>query len=177
MTGTDIHIPTLETERFRLRAPRLSDLDAHAAFRASDRARYIGGPFTRIQSFNHLSETIGHWPLRGYGRWIIADKKTDEPLGLVGPYKPEDWPEPEIAWSVYEAAEGKGIAYEAALASRTYAYDVLGWTTAVSLVPSANTRSAALARRLGAQPEGQYQSPVYGPLDIWRHPGPGEACA
>lgn len=170
MTGTTIHIPTLETERLRLRAPRASDLDAYAAFRASERARVLGGPYTRAQAFEQLGELIGHWHLRGFGRWMVADRGSDAPLGVVGLFFPEDWPEPEIAWSVFDEAEGKGVAHEAALAARDYAYATLGWSSVVSLVAPDNARSAALARRLGAKVEGQHPHPLFGPLDIWRHP-------
>uniref|UniRef100_UPI0039B83075 GNAT family N-acetyltransferase n=1 Tax=Albidovulum sp. TaxID=1872424 RepID=UPI0039B83075 len=134
MTGTSIHIPTLETGRLRLRAPRLSDFEAYAAFRGSKRAEVFGGPFPREAAFDQLAELIGHWALRGFGRWIVADRTTDAPLGVVGLYHPEGWPEPEVAWSVFETAEGRGIAHEAALAARAHAYGTLGWTTAVSLI-------------------------------------------
>ena len=173
---TTLAIPTIETERLRLRAPVMRDFDAHAAFRASDRSRTVGGPFTRADSFTHLCALAGHWQLRGYGRWIVADRETDAPLGIVGLYHPEDWPEPEIGWSVYDAAEGRGIAYEAALATRRHAYGTLGWTTVVSLVAADNTRSLALARRMGATQDGIHHHPTHGALQIWRHPGP-EACA
>jgi len=175
MTGT-ITIPTIETDRLRLRAPRLDDLDAHAAFRASDRSRHVGGPFTRSESFSHLAGIAGHWQLRGYGRWIVADRATDAALGVVGPFHPEDWPCPEIAWTVYDTAEGRGIAFEAAQTARSYAYDTLGWTGAVSLIAPDNARSIALARRLGARPDGTHEHPAFGALQIWRHPGP-EALA
>lgn len=171
MTFT-LTIPTLTTERLVLRAPQTRDFDAYAAFRASDRARFVGGPHARDAAFGQFAALIGHWALRGFGRWMVADRATDEPLGVVGPYHPDGWPEPEIAWSVFDAAEGRGIAAEAALAARTWAYDVLGWTTVASLIAPDNLRSAALARRLGAVSEGDYPHPVYGPLTIWRHPGP-----
>ena len=47
-----IDIPTLYTERLTLRAPRLSDFEAYAEFRGSERARILGGPFTRAQAFD-----------------------------------------------------------------------------------------------------------------------------
>ena len=102
-------IPTLQTERLILRAPRDNDFEAYADFRTSERARTVGGPYSRAQAFEQLCAIIGHWSLRGYGRWMVADRDTDAPLGIVGLYYPEDWPEPEIAWSVFADAEGRGI--------------------------------------------------------------------
>lgn len=170
---TLVRIPTLQTERLTLRAPKASDLDAHAEFRASDRASMVGGPNTRAWSFDHLCGIIGHWQMRGYGRWIVADKVTDEPLGVVGLYFPEDWPEPEIGWSVYAKGEGRSIAYEAALATRAYAYDVLGFHTVISLIRADNVRSQALARRMGCRYDGDFHHATYGAMGIWRHKGPG----
>jgi ribosomal-protein-alanine N-acetyltransferase len=175
MTETVIRIPSLRTDRLVLRAPRPEDFEAYAAFRASERARVLGGPFTRIQSFEQLAGIVGHWQLRGFGRWIVADRATGEALGIVGLFYPEGWPEPEIAWSVFEAAEGRGIAFEAATAARDYAYRVLGWSTVVSLIAPDNHRSVALALRLGAAPDGVYPHAVHGDLDIYRHPAPKAA--
>ncbi|MEM9343257.1 MAG: GNAT family N-acetyltransferase [Pseudomonadota bacterium] len=172
---TTVEIPTLETKRLRLRAAEWSDFEAFAAFRASPRSKGVGGPYTRDQAFDQLAELIGHWHLRGYGRWIVADKATDAPLGVVGPYYPEDWPEPEIAWAVFGETEGKGIAHEAALASRTYAYDTLGWSTAISCIFPDNARSIALAERMGARRDGTLNHATLGQLGIWRHPAPEAA--
>lgn len=172
MTGTDIHIPTLETERLVLRAPKPSDFPSYVAFRTSDHAKGVGGPYTEVQAYSHFCELVGHWMFRGYGRWIVADKTDDTPLGVVGIFHPADWPEPEIAWSVFENAEGKGIAFEAAQAARKYAYDVVGLNTAISFVMPENTRSMSLAKRMGASPDGDYHHPDLGPLNIWRHPAP-----
>ncbi len=172
---TAVHIPTVETDRLRLRAPEARDFDAYAAFRASERSRILGGPFPRAAAFEQMAALVGHWHLRGFGRWMVADRATDAALGVVGPYFPVDWPEPEIAWAVFDGAEGRGIAHEAAHAARRFAYDTLGWTNAVSLIRPDNTRSAALAQRLGARIDGRHPHPTYGMLDIWRHPGPEEA--
>lgn len=168
----DFRIPEIETERLRLRLPRASDLDAHIAFRASDRSKGVGGPFDEASSFHHLESIVGQWHMRGYGRWMVADRKTDEAYGIVGIHHPLDWPEAEIGWSIYDAAEGRGIAYEAAVATRTYAYQTLGWTRIVSLIMPDNARSIRLAERLGCQSDGSFAHPVYGRLDIWLHPAP-----
>ena len=163
-------IPTVTTERLILRAPQLSDFDAYADFRGSDRAAFVGGPNTPAQAWQQLCALTGQWQLRGYGRWMIADKDTDEPLGVTGLHHPVEWPEAEVAWSLFAASEGRGIAYEAALAVRTYAYETLGWSTVISCVDSKNARSLALAKRLGCIRDGQFTHEVFGIMDVWRHP-------
>ncbi|MEM6637070.1 MAG: GNAT family N-acetyltransferase [Pseudomonadota bacterium] len=171
---TTISIPTIETERLRLRSPKPSDLDAYIAYRASARSRFVGGPNTADEAFSMLCSIVGQWQLRGYGRWMVAQKDTDDPLGVVGIYHPLEWPEPEIGWTVFEHAEGKGVAYEAALATRDFAYRTLGWKTIVSLVADENQRSVALARRMGCKRENVFQHSEFGDLPVWRHPGAEE---
>lgn len=169
-------IPTIQTERLTLRAPRLDDFETYAAFGTTERTAGIGGPFDRSAAFNKLCAIAGHWILRGFGRWLVADRETDEALGIVGLFHPDDWPEPEIAWTVFAAAEGRGIAHEAACASRAYAYETLGWSRLVSLTLPDNSRSIALAKRMGASYEGDFVHPEFGPLNVWRHLPP-EECA
>lgn len=168
----DFRIPCIETERLRMRLPRLDDLPAHVAFRASPRSKGVGGPFDETSSFHHLAGIIGQWQLRGYGRWMVADKATDEPYGIVGVYHPDDWPEPEIGWSIYGHAEGRGIAHEAALATGIFVYDTLGWGRIISMIMDDNDRSIRLAERMGCTKTEAFEHPDLGKLNIWVHPAP-----
>lgn len=163
-------IPELVTERLRLRLPRASDLAAHTAFRTSERSKSVGGPFDAGESFGHLAGIIGQWQLRGFGRWMVADRDTDEPLGIVGILHPVEWPGPELAWTVYENAEGRGIAYEAAVAARRFAYQKLGIERLISLVEGSNTRSESLARRLGCSQDGTFSYQDNLDIPVWLHP-------
>lgn len=168
LTGT----PVLETGRLRLRAPVTADFETFAAHVATERAQYTGGPQDRAQAWRSFCHMTGHWVHRGYGMFFFTDKTSDKVLGFAGPWFPEGWPGQELGWSVMvDAAEGKGFALEAARAARGFAYDVLGWPTAISLIDPANSRSQALARRLGCLPEAPGE--VLGkPCMIWRHPAP-----
>ncbi|MGI9393987.1 MAG: GNAT family N-acetyltransferase, partial [Boseongicola sp.] len=88
---------------------------------------------------------------------------------------PEDWPEPEIGWTVWAAeAEGEGFAFEAAKAARDFAFRELGWTTAVSYIDDGNDRSVALAERLGAWRDDAAETPDNDepPVLVYRHPVP-----
>ena len=164
--------PTLQTERLTLRAPQLSDFDALAAFYASPRSSFVGGPQSRELAWRTLAQEAGHWVLRGFGRWTVVEQATGTPVGVVGLWHPEGFPEQELGWDLFDGATGKGFATEAAIAARTYAYNTLGWTTAISLVANGNDASARVAQRLGATRDGDFTHERYGPMQVWRHPGP-----
>ncbi len=167
-----LHIPVLETERLILREPRETDLEHEAEFFASDASRYVGGPLSRTDTWRVIAMVIGHWALRGYGFWGVEEKATGTYVGHVGLWRPEGWQESEIGWTLMPHATGNGYATEAALAARAYAYDVLGWKSAVSLIDPENTASMAVATRLGAEFETTYENPKFGLTQIWRHPAP-----
>jgi RimJ/RimL family protein N-acetyltransferase len=97
------HIPTLMTERLRLRAFRKSDLDDYAALNADPEVtRYLGGggPWDRGRSWRHLAFLLGHWHLGGSGMWALEQKETGTFLGMVGFAEPEGWPGCELAWTL-----------------------------------------------------------------------------
>ena len=174
MTPHLADIPVIETERLTLRAPRMSDYPVWESFIASDRARFVGGPLERGGAWRAFGHMAGMWALKGCGSFVFTLKGDERAVGATGPWVPEDWPEAEIGWTIWnDEAEGKGYAFEAALAARDYAYGVLGWTTAVSYIDVGNDRSEALARRLGARLDTAAERPEKDTeLLVYRHPGP-----
>lgn len=166
-------IPVIDTPHLRLRGPKVEDFEVFADFMTSPRAAHIGGPVPRVQAWRSFGHLTGHWVLRGYSMFILADRDTDAALGMAGPWFPEGWPEPELGWSIWDAkAEGKGLALEAATAARLYAYETLDWRTAISLIAKGNARSEALALRMGCTPDGTFQHETFGKSRIFRHPSP-----
>ncbi|MEM7268764.1 MAG: GNAT family N-acetyltransferase [Pseudomonadota bacterium] len=143
--------PILETERLIMRANKPEDFEAYASFYASDRALLRGGIKDREAAWYMFAAEIGHWSIRGYGFWAVEEKATGLYCGQVGLWNPEGWAAPEVGWLMMESSEGRGIAYEAALRARAYAYDDLGWEQAASCISDGNHRSIKLAERMGAK--------------------------
>ena len=129
---------------------------------------FVGGKQDPFNAWKTLAAFIGHHGLHGYGPLVFASHDTpDTALGVAGPWFPALWPEPELAWSLWSLAdEGKGYALEAVQAIRAHLW-ASGWTTAVSYVAAANSRSIALAERLGCAVESV--DPQDGEL-TYRHP-------
>lgn len=175
---TTFEIPTLETQRLVLRAPRAGDLEAFASFYAGPRSEFVGGPLNLTGSWRSLTGQIGQWALRGHGMWMLEEKATGAPVGRCGAWHPVLWPEPEIGWLLFDGFEGRGYATEAALEARDWLYRIAGWTTAISLIDRDNAPSQGVARRLGAAREAEFIHPEDGwHAEIWRHPSAAELAA
>lgn len=168
--------PRLETETLILRGPEPRDAEPVIGFLMDmERAKGFGAYDNRGDAWRWFALSVGHWHIHGYGYFTIESKQTGQPAGITGIWNPEGWPEPEIGWVVFAGFEGKGIAFEAASRARRWAYEDLGFTTLTSNIVPGNTRSVALAERLGARFERRYRNIHMGEEMLYRHPGPGEA--
>jgi RimJ/RimL family protein N-acetyltransferase len=152
-TMTIFEVPTVTTARVRLRAFRAGDLDAFAAMQANPevmRHLVTGRTATRIEVWRTMAGFLGQWALRGYGMWACERLDDGAFVGSVGVFRPLDWPEPEIAYSLDLPFWGQGLATEAATAARAWLFNRLPLPRAASFIRPANQRSKRVAERLGA---------------------------
>lgn len=63
--------PIIETERLLLREPILEDWPNFAELMTSDRARYMGGPFSISSAWGVFCQGIALWQLFGVGNLSI----------------------------------------------------------------------------------------------------------
>jgi RimJ/RimL family protein N-acetyltransferase len=166
----------LVTDRLVLRPPVPGDAEAFLAYSASPRWVRERGEQPLWQRWNYFATLLGHWQLRGWGRFLATERATGRIVAHLGPLCPDGWPEPEIAWHLWHNAdEGQGYAFEAARAAVDHAFHGLHWSTAVSYIAEGNTRSRRLAERLGAVLDTTATAPAYAPderITVWRHPRP-----
>lgn len=166
-------LPVLRTERLVLRAPCLSDFPACAEIACTDRGRFVGGPMPRDDAWSEFAKMTAGWILHGHGGFAIEDAAHGDTLGFVVlGLEPGDQ-EVELGFALTQAGEGKGIAFEAAVAVRDWAAQALGLTGLVSYIDPDNARSIALATRLKAVRDHDAEAA----LDetgtcVFRHPAP-----
>ena len=147
---------TLETDRLRLRPWTQQDFEPLAAFLADDEANRYRGPgrgISREEAWQALLEFAGQWSLRGYGAFAIEEKASAQLIGWAGLWHPPSLAEPELAWTLFPAAQGRGYAAEAASRVLRWAHEDLTLPPLFSFVHPDNHPSRRLAERLGARIE------------------------
>lgn len=166
-------IPTLTTARLVLRAPVSDDFPEYARLLASPRAAGMGGPHDLRAAWGMFAHDIACWAFFGHGALMVDLRETGECVGQVGINGGPLFPETELGWLTHERHEGRGYATEAAGALRDWAAAALGLDRLVSYVDRENTRSIAVAERLGATLDPL--APKQDPEDlVYRHrPGAG----
>jgi len=157
---TTFEIPTVTTERLRLRAFQAGDLDAYAAMQANPEVmRFLvdGRTHTRVEVWRIMAGSLGHWLLRGSGMWACEKSERGRFIGSIGIFQPLDWPEPELAYALDQPFCGQGFATEAAAAARDWLFAHFPLARFASFIRLDNRASIRVAERLGAVCEGRIE--------------------
>lgn len=169
--------PVIVGKRVILRPHRASDIDAIAALYQSGRAVWIGGQQNRTVAWRWLGYDVGQWGLLGFGSWAVDEMESGAFAGQVGLNKPDNFPEAELGWLLFDGFEGRGLAFEAAALARRFAFETLGLRTLVSYIDPGNHRSIRLAERLGATLDPDALTPDGDACLVYRHRREGSAVA
>ncbi len=147
--------PVLETPRLALREMSPSDLDFVAAMLAHPEVmRYYPRLYSRDEAREWIERQLGRYARNGHGLWLVLDRATGEPVGQVGLVLQlvDGVEEPEIGYLIHRPFWRQGLATEAALGVRNWAFEILGLERVISLIRSENLPSQGVARKLGMAP-------------------------
>jgi RimJ/RimL family protein N-acetyltransferase len=160
-------VPVIATDRLRLRAPQIGDFPIYARF-LIDTDLDAADDAAREEAWLDFCQIAASWPLRGYGSWT-ADDRSGRPVGAVVLNHEFGDPEVELGWAVAEGAEGQGVATEATRAARAHLFDAMRFATLVSYIDPVNTRSIAVAERLGAVRDPKAEAALNDEILVYRH--------
>ncbi len=85
----------------------------------------------------------------GYGLWRVALSDSDEPIGICGILKRDSLPHADLGYAILTRHCGHGYAYEAAVATLTYARTELGIERILAITALENPASIRLLEKLG----------------------------
>jgi RimJ/RimL family protein N-acetyltransferase len=139
----------IETERLVLRPLTGDDFDDYAAMLADPEVSSGLVEGTSGDAWRSLATFIGHREIRGYSHWALIEKATGTFVGRAGPWHPHGFPGLGVGWCLSRPHWGKGYASEAARAALTYCFEDLAADEVISLILPGNTRSIAVAKRIG----------------------------
>jgi RimJ/RimL family protein N-acetyltransferase len=146
----------LETQRLRLRALTLDDLETwHAVSHDAERAWFGQAQSTRDDSRANLGRRMSQHERHGFGLWAVELKTSREMIGLAGLVHLQDGPEIEVGYRFLEQHWGNGYATEAARASIAFGFDELGLDEIVAVTLPDNLASRRVLEKCGLTSVGE----------------------
>lgn len=150
MFANQILPPTFQTSRLILGAPTAEDWPDYLQMMRSARSIHMGGPFTQEAAWGGVfCHDIAGWSLFGLEALMIENRNSGQCLGQISANYGPLFSEPELGWLLYDHAEGKGYAFEAAETLKNWLLSERQINTLVSYIAPENTRSITLAKKLG----------------------------
>jgi RimJ/RimL family protein N-acetyltransferase len=164
-------VPTLCTERLRLRAWRPGDRVPFSVMNADPRVMeyFATGPLSRGESDALADRIEAQFAERGFGLWAVEVPAVEAFAGFCGLAVPSFTahftPCVEIGWRFAARSWGHGYATEAARAVLAHAFGPLGLREIVSFTTASNVRSQGVMQRIGM---------TRNPADDFDHPAIAE---
>ncbi len=149
--------PELQTARLILNGHQADDVaDLLVMWSDPEVVRYIGGrPFTAEEVWARLLRAAGHWPVMGFGYWVIRERSSGRFVGEAGlaDFRRDITPSfdgaPEAGWALAPWAHGRGLATEAMTAVMDWSDRVLAPDRTVCMISPAHAASIRVATKCG----------------------------
>ena len=142
----------IESARLMMRPLSRDDLDDFLALQSDPQVAAFTRSFDRPGALARLAEIEQEWAQRGHGGMAVLERRSRRFLGRSGLKRWPQFGETEIGWSLHPGEWGHGYATEAARAILEWGFESLPDPYFTAMVQPENTRSAAVARRLGLEP-------------------------
>lgn len=159
----------LETPRLILREFSMEDLDTFYELMADPEVmRFsLNGPWkSKEEAREKLQKLIlDNYKKYGYGIYAVIDKVNHQLAGYCGFFNQlvDDEEFTELGYRFHTKYWGKGLATEAGLALREYAFNTLLIPRLISIIDPNNIRSIAVAKRVGLH---YWKNSLYGGIPV-----------
>jgi RimJ/RimL family protein N-acetyltransferase len=162
----------IATDRLILRPLGPEDADAHIEMMGDPEIAATlsldGLVEPQPRRWRAYASMLGHWRIRGFGFFSVIERATDRWVGRVGPWMPDGWPGLECGWTIARPHWGKGYAPEAAIAAMRWIFsEKPALDRVISVIAPTNTKSQAVAVKIGEEKSGEVFNYETLALDIW----------
>jgi len=141
-----------ETERLRVRALTIADVDAlELVYGDAEAMRFVGDgePLDRDGCVRWVGVTLRNYDDHGYGMAAIELRSTGEVIGFCGVVHPGGQSEAEIKYAFARAHWGAGYATETVKSLLVYAANELLKTRVIATVAEGNAASLRVLAKAG----------------------------
>ena len=142
----------LETARLLLRRLTLADEEAlHRVLSDPIAMEHYPKPFDRAMTHQWIERNLRRYRELGFGLWAVIHKRDSVLIGDCGltMQSVDGMAELEIGYHISRAYWGQGLATEAAIACKEYAFNVLERDRVISWMGPANLASRRVAEKVG----------------------------
>lgn len=143
----------IKTERLILRPFQSTDLNsAYQLFSDPEVMRFsLHGPYTEQKSKNFIEQCMFKSKNNEPSLLAVIDKKSNQLIGSCGffPQQIQGMAELELGYRLLKNYWGQGLATEAAMAMKAYAFNEMGLTRLISLIEAENIASVRVAEKNG----------------------------
>jgi RimJ/RimL family protein N-acetyltransferase len=146
------HEILLETPRLLIRKKVLSDAPFFFELNSDPLVtRYTGDTaFKNIQEAEEIVQyVISQYDQYGYGRWLMIDKETKNPIGWCGLKYLEESGETDLGYRLVQKYWKKGFATEASMACLAYGFNVLNLERIIGRSVKENMDSIRVLQKTG----------------------------
>jgi len=157
----------METKRLKMRPFKASDVDEFAPICADENVmRYIGsGTHNKEETKKRVKEVMDKYEKDGFGLMALIDKEDDRFIGFCGLIRQvvDGVSYIELGYRLGYEYWGKGLATEAAIAIRDYAFEQLKLKELISIIHEDNKASEKVANKVGMK---LFKKTIYKGLNV-----------
>jgi len=143
----------MNCQRISLRPFEASDLDElQAVMGHPDVMRFsLSGPNTKTETEDFIKRCRAQYQEFGYGLLAIVCREENRVIGYCGLFRQEidGVPELEIGYRLHPSYWGRGMATEAAVMIRDWAFANLDQGKLISIIEPENAAAIAVAKKIG----------------------------
>lgn len=116
----------------------------------------VDDPCPLEQVHLHVDRRLEHWDRFGFGTYVLFEAHGAHPIGYCGLEHVVDSPFIDLRYGLVQGAQGKGLAFEAALRVVTYGFEALQLPRIYGAAMPGNRASVAVLKKLGMRPDKRF---------------------